>query len=137
MKPPAEQLEWSSSDGWLLMALFLAQGVTGATLYELIGAADVTNHAIPTSEELSLSLTKFARCGLVTVAGGRYLISPSHLPAIQNAYEGRGGLSFASEKGVKWLRRSGLVMENRKRINFSDAHVKAAFDQYASALRSK
>jgi hypothetical protein len=119
------------------MALLLAQGETGARLHELIAAADATNHAIPTSRELSSALTKFIRCRLITVARDRYRLSSQHLPGVQKAYQGRGGLFAAGDKGLRWLKGSGLEPGNMERLEFSEAQVKAAYDQYVGALRSE
>jgi hypothetical protein len=137
MKPPAAQIEWLWNDGWLLMAVLLAQGEAGAQLHELIAAADATNHAIPTSRELSSALTNFIRCGLVAVSRDRYHLSPQYLPDVQKAYQGRGGLFAAGDKGLRWLKRSGLAPGNTERVEFSEAQVKAAYDLYIGALRSK
>lgn len=115
----AEQLEWSWSDGWLLMALLLAQGTKGARLFELIATADLTNHSIPTAEELSSALTKFVRCRLATAVRGRYRLSPQHVPAIRKAYEGRGGLFSSGDKGLKWLARAALAPAINRRIHIS------------------
>jgi hypothetical protein len=137
MKPPKAKIEWSWNDGWLLMALFLTQGETGARLHELIGAADATNHAIPTSRELSSALTKFIRCGLVTVARDRYILSSRRRAGIQKAYQGRGGLFAAGDKGLRWLKGSRLAPENMERLVLSETQIKKAYDHYVSALRSK
>ena len=133
MKPPTAQIEWSWNDGWLLMALLLAQVTKGARLVQWIAAADMTNHAIPTAEELSSTLTKLVRCRLVTAARGRYLLSPRHLPAIRKAYEGRGGLFCSGDKGLKWLNRAGLAPETDRRIDISGTQLSAAYDQYVSS----
>jgi hypothetical protein len=137
MTPPTAQIEWSWNDGWLLMALLLAEGETGARLNDLIGAADATNHAIPTSSELSSALTKLFQCGLVTITGDRYMLSSSHRLSLQKAYRGRGGLFAAGEKGLRWLKGSGLAPVNMARVDLSEVQVKAAYKQYVSALRAK
>lgn len=119
------------------MALLFAQGEAGARLHELIAAADAINHAIPTSRELSSAFTRFIRCGLVTVAGDRYVLPPQHRPGVQKAYEGRGGLFAAGDKGLRWLKRSGFAPGNTERLEFSEAQVKAAYDLYVGPLRFK
>ncbi len=137
MKPPPERIEWSWNDGWLLMALLLAQGEREAQLHELVAAADATNHAIPTARELSMALTKFIRCGLVTVERDCFRVSPQHLPGLQKAYQGRGGLFAAGDKGLRWLKRSGLAPVNTARLVLSETKVNAAYDVYVGALRAK
>jgi hypothetical protein len=132
MRKLTKQLEWSWSDGWLLMALCLAQGPKGARLFELIAAADMTDHSIPTAQELSSTLTKFVRCRLVTAAGGRYLVSRRHLLALRKAYKGRGGLFSSGDKGLKWLKRAALAPQTNKRVAISEAQLCAAYDVYVS-----
>ena len=80
------------------MALYLSGEDQGAELYEIIAAADATNHAIPTAQEMSLALTKFMRCGLAQERERRYLIASDHLSAIKKAYDGRGGLFASGDK---------------------------------------
>ena len=126
--------EWTSNDGWILMSLFLVHRETGAELYEIISAADATNHAIPTAQELSQALTRFATCGLVAFDGRRYLITSEFLPGIRKAYEGRGGLFASAEKGLKWLRRSKLTDGPEVRIELSDTDVEAACLQNIATL---
>lgn len=137
MKTVAEQLDWSWSDGWLLMALLLAQGTKGARLVELIATADLTNHAIPTAQELSSALTKFARCRLVTASRGRYRLSPRHVSALRKAYAGRGGMFSSGDKGLKWLKRAALAPAIKREIHISKAQAKAAYDKYLSKVWSK
>jgi hypothetical protein len=131
MKKLSEQFAWSWSDGWLLIALFLAQGAKGASLVDLIAAADMTNHSIPNVDELSSALTKFLRCGLLTITRGKYVLSSRHLPAIRKAYESRGGLFSSGDKGFKWLRRADLAPNAQKRIAISKLQFNAAYGQHS------
>lgn len=129
--------EWTWNDVWILMALYLAQGQTGAELHAVIGAADAINHAIPTSCELSRAFTKFVRCGLLSVAEDRYAILSEFLPTIRKAYEGKGGLFASGDKGLKWLQRWKLVESADQNIEINDAAVKAAYTRYVNALKKK
>jgi hypothetical protein len=128
-----DEVQWTWSDGWLLMALFLATPEKGALLHELIGAADATNHAIPTVQELSLALTKFVQCGLVTVTGDRYAISPEHNAAVRKAYKGKGGLFASGDKGLRFLTGSGLVPANNHRVELTEREVGVAYKRYLKA----
>jgi len=130
------QPEWTLNDGWMLMALYLAQSPEGARLHEIIAAADVTNHAIPTTQELSTSLTKFVQCGLLTTVGERYVIAPAYLPAIEKAYHRRGGLFESASKGRWWLERSKLVRCIGQNIKLSDAQVDLAYHKYSGCIHS-
>ena len=127
--------QWTWSDGWILMALYLVSRDQGANLYEIIAAADATNHAIPTAGELSSALTKFAQCGLIWQHEGRYSIVGDYLSAIGKAYDSRGGLFATGDKGLKWLRRTRLPAQGTDCIELSDAEVRAAYDRYVEAIQ--
>lgn len=127
---------WSHNNGWILAALAM-QGGTDVSLPDLIAAADVMNHAIPTSGELSRSLTRFARCGLIKVDGKRYRILPEHLPSIRKALTAKGGLFTAPDKCVRWLNKSGLRELSTIRIELKPIDVTAAYKQYLEMLKRR
>lgn len=129
--------EWTWTDGWLLMALFLAAAERSAPLTQIIGSADAINHAIPTSQELSNSFTKFIQCGLITVAGDLYQINQEFVPDIRKAYQGRGGLFTSGDKGLKFLKRSKLLPKDEQDIILTDQDVKEAYELYSKAIREK
>lgn len=116
------------------MALYLSGEDQGAELYEIIAVADATNHAIPTAQEMSLALTKFIRCGLAQEREGRYLIVSDHLSAIKKAHDGRGGLFASGDKGLEWLRKAGLNERGSESVDFTEAEMKAAYDQYIKSF---
>lgn len=122
--------QWTWNDGWILMAVYLAGSGQGAQLCEIIATADATNHAIPTAAEMSSALTRFAQCGLIRQHAGKYSIVEEYLPAIEQAYKGRGGLFSSGEKGEKWLRKTRLPPHTTDCIGLSDADMQAAYDQY-------
>jgi hypothetical protein len=126
----ASSLQWTWSDGWILMSLFLVSGENGAKLHEVISAADATNHAIPTRCELSQAFSKFAQCELVRVIEDRYVIASIYLAEIRKAYKGRGGLFESPKKGEKWLKRSGLAIKNNQKIEVTDGEIKSAYQTY-------
>lgn len=129
--------QWTWSDGWILMALYLASRDQEAELYEIIAAADATNHAIPTAGELSSALTKFAQSGLIRQHEGRYSIVGDYLPAIRKAYDSRGGLFAAGDKGLKWLRRTRLPSVGADCIKLSDAEVTGAYNRYIITIQKR
>jgi len=92
------------------MSVFLTHGDCGATLAGVIGAADAMNHAIPTTEELSRSLTRLAASGIVTEHSNRFRISDELLPLIAKAKEGKGGSSTSQKK-----ERSGYLQRDLTR----------------------
>ena len=129
--------EWTWNDGWILMSVFLAQGEDGAELHQIIGVADAINHAIPTSQELSESFARFANCGLMVNEGDRYAIASEFLSAIKKAYDGKGGLFSSADKGLKWLKKSGLVENAKQCVDVDDRQVESAYNRYVKALRKR
>lgn len=132
-----EEIEWTWNDGWLLIAIFLVGADKSAPLYMVIGAADATNHAIPTTQELTRAFTKFVQCGLITVAGDQYTVCPEHIPAIKKAFAGKGGLFESGDKGLKFLKRSQLVQKNNLTVTLTDVEVEAAYKEYINAMRKR
>lgn len=125
---------WSWNDGWILMALFLAHDETGAELHEIIATSDATNHAIPNPGELSEAFTKFAGCGLLTVVGDRYVIAPEYRPAIEKASRGKGGGFESGNKGLNWLKRSGLSEVKSRSLVVDDGAFALAYERYVKAI---
>jgi hypothetical protein len=126
---------WTINDGWILMSVFLTCGERGASLADVIGAADVMNHAIPTSGELSRSLTRLAACGIVIEHAGRFRIADELLPLIAKAKEGKGGLFSIPEKGNKWLSRTRFEADDAVRVVITDEQVASAYESYLKCLR--
>jgi len=119
------------------MALMLAGGDRSARLHEVIGAADATNHAIPTTQELSRALTKFVQYGVATVTGDLYSITPECLPDIKKAYKGKGGLFASGDKGLKFLQSTEFLQKSDSCIELSDVEVDSAYKLYLKAIREK
>lgn len=130
-------LEWTWNDAWILMLLFLARQPDGTALKDIIGAADATNHAIPTPIELSQALSKLVQCELVSKKGDHFLISSEYLPGIQEANEGKGGLFQTPEKGHKWLKKSELTAKNDITIEITEEEAHSAYQAYIKAIWKK
>ena len=131
------QPEWTFNDGWILMSVFLMHGADGASLSYLIAAADAMNHAIPTSGELTRSLTRLAKCRVLANIDGRYRISTDYLSALTAANDKRGGLFATPEIGKKWLTKNEFEIDEDAEIPVTQDDVTAAFDEYRSAIRGK
>lgn len=121
---------WTWSDGWILMSLYLARSGAEAELYEVMAFADATNHAIPTTKELSSAFTKLVRCELISVNDGKYKLASEKLPSIRKASRAKGGLFQSGKKGFHWLQKSGLVEKNRRRVIIRETKAKVAYDEY-------
>jgi hypothetical protein len=57
------------------MSVQLVASDGGASLGQVSGAADASNHAIPTSKELSRSFTKLVSVGAVDMSQDRFFIA--------------------------------------------------------------
>jgi len=126
---------WTFTDGWILMSVYLTHGEEGASLDEMLGAADAMNHAIPTTNELSGSLTRLAKCGVVTQVDNRIRIAENYLPMIAKAYQGRGGLFSTPDKGKKWLSRMTFELNDAACVSITEQQSGEAYNQYRKRLR--
>jgi hypothetical protein len=66
--PPSDQ--WGMPDAWLLAAIATARpdpAGDGATLAEVLSAAEGINHAIPTQDETELAIRHLLGAGLIAV----------------------------------------------------------------------
>jgi hypothetical protein len=121
--------EWTFNDGWILMSVFLTHGKTGASLAELLGAADAMNHAIPTKG--------LASCGVLKEEGDRFRIADTHLPLITKVKDEKGGLVELPEKGKKWLTQSAFSPNDSTGIAISEERILSAFELYRKLLRQR
>lgn len=128
----SELIQWSRNDGWILMAVYLAQTQEKNSLAAIIGAADATNHAIPTSNQLSHACTKLVNFGVIEVENSNYSISKEYFLDIELAYKSSGGLFKAADKGKQWLISAGLVQKKFQVIKISDQEVQTAYNNYIS-----
>ncbi len=132
------ELDWTWNDGWILIATYLAHESDGASLRELIAAADAINHAIPTAVELSNAFTKLASAGIVEVADdNRFQIRKDLLPEIEKAYKGKGGLFESGAKGEKWLRSVDMTPTTIGDDLITADEVSIAYREYIAASRKR
>ncbi|MET3426110.1 hypothetical protein BJ973_005322 [Actinoplanes tereljensis] len=80
---------WQWNDAWIFVsaviaerlerdrALHAALPVTGASLADLLAAADFLHHAVPSREELQESLRRLAGAGLIVVEDDIIEVAPS------------------------------------------------------------
>ncbi len=116
------------------MSVFLVQSKEEPTLAEVVAAADATNHAIPTPNELSQAFTKLINAGVLKVNCNNYKISSDYLSEIEKAYKSKGGLFESANKGKKWLNKSGLEVIKTPKITIKQDDVKIAYDAYTSNI---
>ena len=70
-----EKQQWTWNDGWILMSIYLVQSEDETTLADIISAADGTNHAIPTTIELSNAFTKLVNAQILKIENNNYKLS--------------------------------------------------------------
>ena len=129
--------EWTFNDGWILMSVYLTHGDVGASLHEMIAAADAMNHAIPTTGELSRSLSRLAACGILAEVDDRFRMTEHYLPMLAKANQGKGGLFNTPDKGKKWLSRMTFDVNDGAEIVITAEQLGEAYTQYRKRLRQK
>lgn len=130
-----EKTQWTWSDGWLLMSVYLAQCNETCGLPDIIAYADATNHAIPSPDELIQAFTKLVNSGVLNIKNNNYLISEQYFPEVERAYNGKGGLFKSGEKGLKWLKSSKLPMIGTPEIIITEELAKNAYNEYKSSIK--
>lgn len=129
--------QWTWNDAWILTATSLMHKRGGATLVEIIGAADVINHAIPTAGELSQALSRLIDCGIVQVKNDRYLLARNWSHAVRKALEGKGGLFSKVDKCLKWLQETDTEPLPSAMVTLTDSDVRTAYDSYCASLKKR
>ena len=130
-------MQWTWNDGWILMAVHMVRSHGGASLADVIRAADASNHAIPTSQELSRALSKLTGAGVIDVAHGRYEVTGRFAADVAAAYDTEGGLFESGRKGHEWLQSANLEAASESIVGISDGDVKVAYDEYVSKRRNR
>ena len=121
---------WTWNDGWILMSIYMVSKNNGAKLSAIIGAADASNHAIPTTNELSSAFTKLKQHEVLDIENDKFIINSHYLNEIEKAYESRGGLFKTGDKGQKWLKKSKLLNMNESVILVTEEQLSTAYNEY-------
>jgi hypothetical protein len=119
------------------MSVYLVHSNTDSTLADVIGAADATNHAIPTPNELSQTFTKLVNAGVLTIEQSRYKIGNEYLLEIERAYRSKGGLFESANKGQKWLNATSLEVNGSPKVTITQDELKNAYTEYTSKIKQK
>ncbi|MEU4561442.1 hypothetical protein AB0F72_23920 [Actinoplanes sp. NPDC023936] len=81
--------DWHWNDAWVFVSAVIAERlerdramhaalpVTGATLADLLAAADFLHHSVPSREDLEESLRRLAGAGLITVEDDLIEVAPA------------------------------------------------------------
>ncbi len=70
-----KQPAFTWSDAWLLLAIAMACGETGASLSAVIAAGDFIDHAIFTGPEVRRGIAKLVHVGHIKVVEGRFQLA--------------------------------------------------------------
>ena len=80
---------WNWNDAWIFVAAVIAERlerdramhaalpVTGATLADVLAAADFLHHSVPSREDLEESVRRLAGAGLIVVADDTIEVAPA------------------------------------------------------------
>lgn len=129
--------QWTERDGWILMSLFLVNFEDGASLTDLIGAADATNHAIPTVGQLSRALTRLTNAGVISSADQRFKVNANYMHELEMLTSSKGGLFSLSEKGRKWLCSKSFETQKSGSVAITSEQLANAYEQYTQSLRRR
>ena len=130
-----ETKHWTWNDGWILMSAYLAQSSKTPTLADIIAAADATNHAIPTPNELSQAFTKLVSAGILNIENNNFKIKSEYLDGIEKAYKSKGGLFESGRKGQNWLNSLKLESTRMSKITITQDEVNTAYKEYTSKFQ--
>jgi len=119
------------------MSAYLVQSNSEPTLTDIIGAADATNHAIPTTNELSQAFTKLVNSGVMKIENKSYKIRDEYLGRLEKAYKSKGGLFESANKGQRWLNDSNLEIHKSLKITITENDVTNAYKEYTSKISKK
>jgi hypothetical protein len=125
---------WTRSDAWILIAISSAHRKGGATLAEIVGAAEAIKPALPTAGELSRAFSRFVDCGIVRVNNDRYLLARNWQRAVKEIVEGRRGRVSKFDKCLKLLKSAGFKLAQSTTVTVSDSDVRAAFESYRASI---
>jgi hypothetical protein len=73
----SEAIPFASSDAWLLHAVLLAAKEGEAALDEVVGTADMIQHAMLTFDEIDGGVARLSRAGLLAIKDKRFQLSPA------------------------------------------------------------
>jgi hypothetical protein len=128
--------DWIFADGWILMAIVMQSHQAAVGLDKIIAAADAINHAIPTHEELTSSLTKLVSVGVVAFEPhGLFRVTADHAASLRQALAGRGGMFRAPDKGLLWLQCNPLSVQSQSEIVITNQQVQQAYRVYTQTHR--
>ena len=126
------------SDAWLLLAVAMPSVDGRSTLTEVIGAADVVQHAILTKEELDGGIVRLSRGGYLTFEAGIFTLTSAGQDIIERTT--KYGRSYLAQQQV--LERVLGVRRDRdtereKREVLTDSEYEEAVHAYCERQRNR
>jgi hypothetical protein len=128
---------WGWNDAWILTAAIFGHESRGVRLAQLIAAADILNHVIPTHGQLSRAFSRLASSGLMKIRNKRYLVPRTYRLRIREAIEGQGGVFDLPDNCLKWLQRSGIEPGLSETVSVSKSDVQVAYEDYLELLKKR
>jgi hypothetical protein len=134
---PCLSATWQHSDAWIFGAILFNRETDNCRLAEIIGAADVINHAIPTLVEMHGGLNRLVSARLIRVRG-EDCFSPtaSGLKLLSKAQRLCGRRLLEVVEGLRKLLDCPCCGVRLKRVRWQiqldEATLKHAYDTYRS-----
>ncbi len=123
---------FTNSDAWIMLALLFNQQPDGASLRDLIAAADYINHAIVTYEELSGGLARLIRAGYVEKQAGHFRATATIRSFYAQTARPRRALN-ADWKAVEHFLQTTEVIVTTAHVTPSRIVSRAAYDHAVHA----
>lgn len=92
-------------DAWILLATLYAAGPRGASLSDIIAAADAIEHAIPTYEEVHGAMARLQAAGVVLCRGRAYRVARRVAVAFLQQRAGRRRVQTDLDWLHRWMAR--------------------------------
>ena len=126
-------MEYTKSDGLILVSLFGADKGSGATLSGTMGYAEMLTHSVPSAEHLSGALTRLVQAGLLEITSGRYVLCEAIREELTRSIGREGDWSELPDKAFAVLKARRDRPVNSCGVALTAAEVSAAWDEFLSA----
>jgi len=128
------EMEYTKSDGLILVSLFGADQGSGATLSGTIAYAEMLTQSVPSAAELSQAFTRFMRAGILGIDSGRYILTEDIRADLKTAFGKEGKWAELAGKAVTVLQARRDVPVNSEAVTLTEAEVAAAWDEFRKEL---
>lgn len=129
-------IQWTFSDGWIMASIHIWGDERWSTLADIVAAADAMNHAIPTSGELTLALTRLHSHNVIERSRDGFRVCEPYRESFTSALQGRGSLFETPNKAKRWLAKTELCVYQPVVVEISPHALTAACQVYKTSLKA-